>query len=265
MAARRHLWILAVILAATSPAPGQPVQGAGANTGGRIFTPVDETEMPAEPPEVDADVSNPVPPSQPPDAAGDVESDSVAAVEDRRILARGPGEGGRTDLENNRIDQDGKPAGSGQIWQTLGALAVVVGLIFAAKWLLSRYGGGRVRRGGGVIEVLTKTAVSARHSVMLIRVGSRLLVVGAGGDGMNTLTEINDPEQVSELLGAVKRAEAESLSNSFARALRGQRVDLQDDGAVEPTGRTPAGGAADQIKGLLGRVRRMGSGREEQL
>ena len=72
---------------------------------------------------------------------------------------------------------------------------------------------------------------------------------------MNTLAEIDDLEEVSELLGEIERSRASSLTKSFARMLRHERVDVEDDTAP---GRTAAGGAADQIKNMLGRLRSMG-------
>ncbi|MFW6155204.1 MAG: FliO/MopB family protein [Planctomycetota bacterium] len=154
-------------------------------------------------------------------------------------------------------------AGGGGWWQTLGALALVVVLIFLARHILARFAGGRTGgKATGVVEVLSRTAVGSRQSVMLLRVGPRVLVVGAGGETMNTLTEIDDPEQVSQLLGAVERARAGSLSGAFAGALKRQQgawpADGEDDAfgaAAGPETSSPVRGAVDQMKTVLGRLR----------
>ena len=138
-------------------------------------------------------------------------------------------------------------------------------LIFASKNLIRRYVAGR-RPGGseGVIEVLTRTSVSTKHEVMLIRVAERVLVVAAGGDGMNTLAEITDPEQVSRLLGAVQQKRAGSLSNAFSKALQGRQSEFAPDteapdDAGEDVSPTPAGSAAKRVKGVADKVRQLGS------
>jgi flagellar biogenesis protein FliO len=253
MSASRHVWILAMVLAATTAVAAEPVGSMGANTGQSILTPPDAQDLVAASPSGEAAPSTRAA-SQPAvneAATGPNAGQAAAVASENRPL---PGLGQQ--VENQKVGRPSNTVNSDVWWQTLGALVLVVGLIFGLKWFLGRYGAGRSGlRASSVVEVLSKTAVSSRQSVMLIRVGRRLLIVGAGGDGMNTLTEIDDPEEVSELLGAIERSRAASLTNSFARILRHERPDVEDDTAP---GRTAAGGAADQIKNMLGRLRSMG-------
>lgn len=257
MAARRHLWILVAILAATTLGMGQPAGGAGANTGQSLLAPPEDEDTVAEPAAEAAAAAPAAAPAPTPVTTQPASSEQTDTTEDREVPRPGGG------AEDRPLDSQKATTDPYVWWKTVGALALVIGLIFCAKCILRRLGAGRSTRGGAsIIEVLTRTSVSARHSVILLRVGSRLLLVAAGSDGMNTLTEIDDPEQVSELLGAVERAQASSLTNSFARALRRERVDIGDDADADAAGATAAGGAAEQIKGLLSRVRNMGpSGR----
>lgn len=183
------------------------------------------------------------------------------------LLGGNPGEVGGETGALTRSSPAGK---AGSTWQMLGALALVVGLILALKWLSQRFAGQRRRMGHTpVIEVLTRTVVSPKHSVMLLRVGPRLLVVGAGADGMNTLAEIDDPEQAGEVLGAVEQARNDSLSQSFRRTFdrvrpgvsRGEPVETVDGyGQGEAS---PLGEAAEQLRAMMDRVRRIGGVRKD--
>ncbi len=181
---------------------------------------------------------------------------AVSSTTDERLI-------GRSATDTQRLGEAAPATDGGGWWQTLGALALVVVLIFLARHILARFAGGRAAGGAsGVVEVLSRTPVGSRQSVMLLRVGGRVLVVGAGGETMNTLTEIDDPEQVSQLLGAVERARAGSLSGAFAGALHGQQAAWADDGteddlptAGRPTTSSPVRGAVDQMKTVLGRLR----------
>jgi len=158
--------------------------------------------------------------------------------------------------ENRRVQSPSAASGSSDWWRMVGALALVLGLILALRWLARRWGGRRLGGGDGAVELLSRTPLSTRHSVLLVRVGKRILVVGAGGDNLRTLTEIEDPEQISELLANVR---AGSAGRGFSRALAawGSRMDVGDQ-AGDLTGaepRTPAGGLADRVRGMVDRIR----------
>jgi flagellar biogenesis protein FliO len=81
----------------------------------------------------------------------------------------------------------------GILWK----LALVVVLIFATVWVLKR-----IMRGGMLpmttengIRVLSVVHLSARHSIYLIELGERLLVVGAGSESLSLLADISSPTE----------------------------------------------------------------------
>ena len=80
-------------------------------------------------------------------------------------------------------------------------IAVVLGMAWLWKMFLN---GTRGQKSPGAIQVLSKTNISPRQSVMLMQVGRRLLVVGTGGTDMNTLCQIENPDEVSEMLAKVR-------------------------------------------------------------
>ncbi len=116
---------------------------------------------------------------------------------------------------------DGKSDGGGWEWlQMLGALAIVAGLIFAARYVLKRIGKIPAVGSGSekIFRVLAAKNISARHQIVLVGMGRRMLVVGCGPEGMATLGEVTDPAEIDELLeklqaspkpaGAVEKTEA---------------------------------------------------------
>lgn len=198
-----------------------------------------------------------------PTAAATQAADPSTSSIENQSLTRTAGTG----KEGQRLGNgESKPPSGGGWLESLGALAAVLGLILGLRWLLKRYGGrGGVGGSARVMEVLARTPVTARQQMVLVRVGKRLLVVGAGAEGLSSLASIEDPQEISDLLGAVEQAKAHSLTNSFTQVLRGRRdeMTIRDEPGVEPVaeqdGRSPVGGAVSQVRSLLARVREMTS------
>ena len=114
-----------------------------------------------------------------------------------------PDEGG---YENRPLSPGKGRAGGGWV-QTLLALALVVGLIFAVRLVLRRLTpAARMRSAPGVIEVLAQANLSARHQVHLVRLGRRLVLVGVAGDTLNCLCEITAADEVSHVLARIEAA-----------------------------------------------------------
>lgn len=106
--------------------------------------------------------------------------------------------------------------GSSWMFNTLAALGIVIGLVFAIRWVLRR--GGVVTSAaprGSVVEVLSRTTVAPRSHVVLMRVGQRILIVNDSPNGMRTLATVDDSQEVAELLGAIDASSPTSLSSGF--------------------------------------------------
>ncbi|WP_188113508.1 flagellar biosynthetic protein FliO [Nocardioides humilatus] len=77
--------------------------------------------------------------------------------------------------------------------QLIASLAVVVGLLLIiAKVSARRFGA----RSGATVEVLARQAISRGSGVVVVRVGSRVLVLGSTEQQVSLLTEI-DPAEVA--------------------------------------------------------------------
>lgn len=74
-------------------------------------------------------------------------------------------------------------------------LIALVGVCALAWWVL-RWGArrGLGSLGNGRIEVLDRATLDARSTVFVVRVGRRVLVVGAGPQSVTTLAELTEDE-----------------------------------------------------------------------
>jgi flagellar biogenesis protein FliO len=161
------------------------------------------------------------------------------------------------------------------------ALAVVLALILVMRWVMRRLmGGAAAARGSRFAEVLARTPITPRQHLVLIRVGSRLLVVAdSGGQQMSTLCQITSADEVAAVLAQLRPDAADGLTRAFS-GLVGQAASrytasvqgVQDDGGeaagatVAPNtdgDRTDSAEAADsavqgtreQLRGLQDRIR----------
>lgn len=108
---------------------------------------------------------------------------------------------------------------SSWVLKTLTALGLIIGLILLLRWVWARMGGRVVASQSAAVEVLARTAVAPKNHVLLLRVGQRLLVVGDSSAGLRTLSQIDDPEEVADLLTAVTSQKDQSISKNFTQLL----------------------------------------------
>lgn len=174
-------------------------------------------------------------------ASADVDAPSVrksdpaadrAAAEGGRQLVRSPAAGrGSAPVAAPRAD-------AGWI-RTLGSLIGVVCLIFLLGWGYRVVaGGGRLALARGrqpeLLQVVARTAVSARQSLCLVRIGPRLVLVGVGPERLTALDVIADSGLAAEIAGRAARAAATSHTADFERCLeREARAYGADDAAAE--------------------------------
>jgi flagellar biogenesis protein FliO len=101
------------------------------------------------------------------------------------------------------------------------ATVAVVGLFLGLAYLARR---GLPSRGGllssDVVTVLGRAPLAGKQLMFLIRIGNRLLLVSSGPDGVSTLTEITDPEQVLHLSALVERTKPTGATVGFRDILR---------------------------------------------
>lgn len=193
-------------------------------------------------------------------AASTIEAQVEDQVSPNESLPLGAGQG---DLFGGDADPAASGSmGDGWLLSTLAALGVVLAIVFGIRWLLRR--GGVVSTAapqGGVVEVLSRTTVAPRSHVVLMRVGTRILIVSDSPSGMRTLDTVQDAEQVAELLGAIDSAKPASMSQNFGSVMKKLSGQWSGDASeVEPVPLTPGESHSDEdrasgaISSLRGRL-----------
>lgn len=153
----------------------------------------------------------------------------------------GPPPAERDEFNDKPLGSKGASDGLGHellYWlQLLLALALVVGLIFLARFLLRRFGGTAKFTGGSrVVEVLARTALTPKHQVFLVRLGRRLVLVGAGPEGLAALAEVTDPDEVAKLAADVEASKPGAFADIFRR--KTQQADESGGDAGQSAGGT---------------------------
>ncbi len=91
-------------------------------------------------------------------------------------------------------------------WKTLVAFGFVLGLVFVAALFLKKHGNvvsGKLPE--EAVELLGRRPIDREHSILLVRCGSRILVLGLSSGEIRTLAEITDPVEVDMLAGLCRR------------------------------------------------------------
>lgn len=163
-------------------------------------------------------------------------------------------EGGTLPLSGDT--EAGQPGSGGWALQTLSALAVVIALIFGLRILLQKMTGqSPVGPASRVVEVLARTTIAPKSSVILVKVGGSVLAVGHTPSGLSTLAEFDDPSDVASLLAQVSASKPLSITESFRSVLHGADAGYDDaDGPDEDT----ADRTHEQVNGLVARMRSFG-------
>jgi len=83
--------------------------------------------------------------------------------------------------------------------QALGAILVITGVGIGGYILIRKYAPGAIPGTDSRMKVLMRMPIGNRQSIIILRVGDRVLVVGASSGGMKCLSEITDQHEVENL------------------------------------------------------------------
>jgi flagellar protein FliO/FliZ len=115
-------------------------------------------------------------------------------------------------------------------WTSLGGLVAVLALVLlSAKLLRKSLPAAQKGLPPEVIRVLGRKPLDYRHTIHLVRCGSKLLVLGSSQEGLTTLSEITDPVEIDYLAGMCESRESQTLGQGFGQFFR----KYQNAGPVE--------------------------------
>lgn len=138
-------------------------------------------------------------------------------------------------------------------------LLVVLGLIIVLALVVRRFRPGRnLLTGAGAMDVVARLPLSAKQSVVLVKLGRQLVLLGVTPEQVNTLCVIDDPEQVAMLLGEAASGREGSISQTFSRAMNEEASAY----LAETERRDETHVISGEVRTLLDKVRRLKRGRE---
>lgn len=102
-------------------------------------------------------------------------------------------------------------------------MVLVVAAIYGGARLIKRYvPAARNMFGAGTLKVVGRTFLSPKQSILLVRVGRRMLVVGVTPASMSALAEISDPEELeyinNEMAGSGKGRDGGEFKQNLKEA-----------------------------------------------
>ncbi len=146
--------------------------------------------------------------------------------------------------------------GSWSIWDSLPLLVVLILIGGVALVIKRSMPVRRMLAGGGVLVVLARLPISAKQSLMLVKMGRQLVLLGVTPDRISSLSVVTDPEQVTSMVGDVASGNKDSMTRAFAEAFSDESKAYA--GAEEDEPAVPS--ASGQVKNLLEKVRSLAKG-----
>ena len=144
----------------------------------------------------------------------------VCSQVDERLIYRAPPRPDQTRAATSSSATTRSALPGSDLPRVAGALALVLGLIFALRHLFKRSINPATLPGATTaVQVLTRSHLSPRQQLLLVRVGRRLLVVSDCNGQLNSLSEITDPDEVASLVGQLRDEKLTTASRTFGNLL----------------------------------------------
>jgi len=124
-----------------------------------------------------------------------------------------------SDLQSSRIAPPRSPWSS--TLSTAASLLVVVFLFLGAVLVLRKSQPKQFQKlPKDVVEVLGRTPIAPRQNLVVVRFGSKLILVSQQPGETRTLGEIQDANEAGRLIGMCESSRPESISSSFREVLQ---------------------------------------------
>lgn len=101
------------------------------------------------------------------------------------------------------------------------SLAIVIGLFIGVAYLYRKSISSTLGKGlpKNVVQVLGRTTIAPRQQLVVVRFGSKLVLVSMLQGEARTISEITDPLEVDQLSGLCESSQSGSITNSFREIL----------------------------------------------
>jgi flagellar biosynthetic protein FliO len=137
-------------------------------------------------------------------------------------------------------------------WKDVVPLLTVLALIAVAVFVLKRFMPAKtLLTGGGALEIVARLSLSPKQTLVLVKMGRRLVLLGTTTDGITALSEVTDPDQVAILLGQAAGGDSRAMAEAFSRSIERESLVYEDTDFEEPDG------SDEDVRGLLDKVRQM--------
>ncbi len=135
------------------------------------------------------------------------------------------------------------PTAGGAIGTVAGSLGIVLGVFFVIAWCSRRFapaGSGQLPK--EAVETLGRAPFSAKQQLLLLRVGSKLLLLADSPAGARALSEITDAAEVEHLTALCRRGQPGSSSAAFRQVLNQIAAEPAPGGFLGEARRNTRGG-----------------------
>jgi flagellar biogenesis protein FliO len=111
----------------------------------------------------------------------------------------------------------------------MGALAIVVGLIFVGRGLARKFvPGARASNGKGVVEILARHPLAKNQSIVLVRIGSQIVALNQRKESSESVLVISDTAEVARIIGQIEGKNPKSMQAGFTKLMANARLDLEE-------------------------------------
>ncbi len=129
-------------------------------------------------------------------------------------------------IDPESLEQAGSSKVAAPMITVASSLLVVLGLFAAVVWGTRKFGPGGSHKGTvpkEVMQTLGSMPIDARTQVRVLRIGYRILVLSHSGTQLQTLCEIQDPDEVREITAACVGKSRQEFATTL-RAIEREQV-----------------------------------------
>lgn len=146
-----------------------------------------------------------------------------------------------------------------EIVRLFGAMGLIIGLILALKWILqrssSKFDG--ADRPSGVLEVLARYPFGKGQQLVLLKLGRRIILTHQTAEGLATVSEITEENEVASLLARVEAGTRKKGEKKFQAFLNNYQAHHTTQSSASSPGRIATSSSDGEIIDLT-RSRRSG-------